>query len=119
MSLLDVTLGMPFWWFAARCCLTLLSSSVASDFQGFLQRFDCVGSMFKLGQMLKAASSSGVAPSFKKREFQAESRERAAGSQYFRPEISVPPTRCSSNERVPVDGAPPTRLIFHAVNPLV
>ncbi len=40
--------------------------------------------------------------------FRAESRERArAGSQYFRPEISVPPTRCSSNEIILVDGAPP------------
>ncbi len=42
MSLRDVTLGMPFiGWLAARCCLTLLSSfRIASDFQGFLQRFD-------------------------------------------------------------------------------
>ncbi len=52
---------------------------------------------------VKARSSFGVAPSFKKRDFQAkQSREQSAraGSQYFRPEISVPPTRCSSNEIV-------------------
>ncbi len=61
--------------------------------------------MFKLGLDVKAASSFGVAPSFKEtRDFEqrAERAERAerAGSQYFRPEISVPPTRCSSNEIV-------------------
>ncbi len=81
--------GCPSVGLAARCCLTLLSSSlssVASDFQGFLQRFDCVGSMFKLGQMLKAASSSGAAPSFKEtHNFQAEQREREeSGGPLFR-----------------------------------
>ncbi len=55
--------------------------------------------MFKLGLDVKAASSFGVAPSFKEtRDF--EQRAERAGSQYFRPEISVPPTRCSSNEMV-------------------
>ncbi len=58
-----------------------------------------VGSMFKLGLDVKAASSFGVAPSFKEARFssRAESREQQLGVS-FRPEISVPPTRCSSNE---------------------
>ncbi len=45
-----------------------------------------------------------------------EQREQAAGSQYFRPEISVPPTRCSSNEIVSVGGAPPTWINLPCVN---
>ncbi len=64
----------------------------------------------------------GVAPSFKEaRDFQAEQRERAeSGDPLFRgtdvrglpfnPQ-RLPPTRLS-----PLDGGPPTRLIFHAVN---
>ncbi len=60
-----------------------------------------VGSMFKLGLDVKAASYFGVAPSFKEARFssreQRESREQQLGVS-FRPEISVPPTRCSSNE---------------------
>ncbi len=54
--------------------------------------------MFKLGLDVKAASSFGVAPSFKEARF--SSRAERAGSQYFRLEISVPPTRWSSNEIV-------------------
>ncbi len=69
-------------WLALGLFDTRSSFRVASGFRGFLQRFDCVGSMFKLGQMLKAASSSGAAPSFKEtRDFQAEQRA-AAGSQF-------------------------------------
>ncbi len=52
-------------WLALGLFDTRSSFRVASDFQGFLQRFDCVGSMFKLGLDVKAASSFGVAPSFK------------------------------------------------------
>ncbi len=65
------------------CCSVLFDTQssfrVASDFQGFLQRFDCVGSMFKLGQMLKAVRSSGVAPSFK--EARISSRAQRASKQ--------------------------------------
>ncbi len=58
-------------------CDELLSSfRVASDFQVFLQRCDCVGSMFKLGLDVKAASSFGVAPSFKEARDFEQSAER-------------------------------------------
>ncbi len=76
--------------------------------------------MFKLGLDVKGCELFWSSSEFQEThdfEQRAEQRQRA-GSQYFRPEISVPPTRCSSNEIVLVDGAPPTRLIFHAVNPL-
>ncbi len=83
-SLRDVTLGMSFccWLWAV---MTLLSSfRVASDFQGFLQRFDCVGSMFKLGLDVKAASSFGVDPSFKEsRDSSREQRERERGCPFL------------------------------------
>ncbi len=76
--------------------------------------------MFKLGQMLRLRarwSSSKFQEACDFKQFSRESER--AGSQYFRPEISVPPTRCSSNEIVLVDGAPPTRLSCPYVNTLL
>ncbi len=91
----DVTLGMPFWLFGSGCCLTLLSSfRVASDFQGFLQRFDkCWLSLDKCWfnvqtrPDVKARSSFGAAPSFKKRaifKLSSRERERERGGPFFR-----------------------------------
>ncbi len=58
-------------------------------------------------------------PSFKEaRDFKAEQREREreSGDPLFRGTDVRGVHQRSSNERVPVDEAPPTRLIFHAVN---
>ncbi len=69
--------------------------------------------------MLKAASSSGAAPSFKEtRDFQAEQRERER--ERGGPFSSWTDVRASTSA-LPMKwflkgGAPPTRLIFHAVN---
>ncbi len=76
-SLRDVTLGMPFgcWllgavWRSKFFSRSFRLSRVSSEI------WLSVGSMFKLGQMLKAESSSGAAPSFKKRViFKQSSRE--------------------------------------------
>ncbi len=57
--------------------------------------------MFKLGLDVKAVSSSGAAPSFNEARFSSRAEQREQRAQLgvsFRPEISVPPTRCSSNE---------------------
>ncbi len=53
--------------------------------------------MFKLGLDVKTASYFGAAPSFNEARF-SNRAERAELGVSFRPEISVPPTRCSSNE---------------------
>ncbi len=66
-----------------------------------------VGSMFNAWPDVKSRSSFGAAPSFKKHAIfkQRAERARVLGVS-FRPEISVPPTRWSSNEIV-IEGRSP------------
>ncbi len=80
--------GCPSVGLTARCCLTLLSSSlssVASDFSRVSSEVWLdVGSMFKLGLDVKAASYFGVAPSFKEARFSSrEQREQRAGVRFL------------------------------------
>ncbi len=66
----DVTLGMPFGCclVGSGCCLTLLSSfRVASDFKGFFRDLTKCYFNVQTRPDVKARSSFGAAPSFKKR----------------------------------------------------
>ncbi len=73
--------------------------------------------MFETRPDVKAKSSFWSSSKFQEaRISSSREREQELGVS-FRPEISVPPTRCSSNERVPVGRSSAyTRLLFHAVN---
>ncbi len=89
MSLRDVTLGMPFCWF--DCSVLFDALELFLEFRSFrLSRVSSevwldVGSMFKLGLDVKAASYFGVAPSFKEARFSSrEQREQRAGGPLFR-----------------------------------
>ncbi len=82
LSSRDVTLGMPFCWF--DCSVLFDALEFFLEFRSFrLSRVSSevwldVGSMFKLGLDVKAASYFGVAPSFKEVRFSSrEQRERA------------------------------------------